>query len=86
MGGRLPGALRHQTVPGSFTALGAPVPPQMLTSYGQKYIQEMRARLPQGVKVDRIIDKMLRNLWNVGHIHMMLPHSCIIHAVRCPSA
>jgi hypothetical protein len=29
----------------------------------------------------RIVDKMLRNLWLVGYIHMLLPHSCIVHVV-----
>jgi hypothetical protein len=32
----------------------------------------------------RIVDKMLRNLWLVGYIHMLLPNSCIIHVVRHP--
>jgi hypothetical protein len=32
----------------------------------------------------RIVDKMLRNLWLVGYIHMLLPESCIVHVMRHP--
>ena len=42
----------------------------------------MRARIPEDPRKERIVDKMLRNLWNIGYIQMMLPNSCIIHAVR----
>jgi hypothetical protein len=31
-----------------------------------------------------IVDKMLRNLWLVGYIHMLLPKACILHVVRHP--
>lgn len=53
--------------------------------FGERYINEMRGRLPEGKEdVERIVDKMLRNLWNVGHIHMLLPQACVIHVVRHP--
>jgi len=57
---------------------------EVLVSYGKKYVDEMLSRVPDGRHVTRIVDKMLRNLWNVGQIHMMLPDSCIIYAVRHP--
>jgi hypothetical protein len=31
-----------------------------------------------------IVDKMLRNLWLIGYIHMLLPKACILHVVRHP--
>jgi hypothetical protein len=31
-----------------------------------------------------IVDKMLRNMWLVGYIHMLLPNACILHVARHP--
>jgi uncharacterized protein Usg len=32
----------------------------------------------------KIVDKMLRNLWLVGYIQMLVPAACIVHVVRHP--
>lgn len=32
----------------------------------------------------RIVDKMLRNAWNLGHIGIMLPAAKVLHVVRHP--
>lgn len=34
--------------------------------------------------VSRIVDKMLRNNYNVGYAQIVLPRACVIHAVRHP--
>ena len=34
--------------------------------------------------VARIVDKMLRNNYNVGYVQIVLPRACVIHAVRHP--
>jgi len=58
---------------------------QLMVEFGARYVETMRKRLPPGLEhAERIVDKMLRNLWNVGHIHMMLPQACIIYVVRHP--
>ena len=44
---------------------------------GQTYVKEMRGRLPPGQQPLRIVDKMLRNAWNVGHIAFMLPQASL---------
>ena len=44
---------------------------------GQTYIKEMRGRLPPGRQPLRIVDKMLRNAWNIGHIAFMLPKASL---------
>uniref|UniRef100_A0A061RHA9 protein-tyrosine sulfotransferase n=1 Tax=Tetraselmis sp. GSL018 TaxID=582737 RepID=A0A061RHA9_9CHLO len=59
--------------------------PKRLAEYGRLYVEEMRRKVPkESSSPARIVDKMLRNLWNVGHIHLLLPDACIIHAVRHP--
>lgn len=40
--------------------------------------------LAQGRNVTRIVDKMLRNAFNLGYIQLTLPKACIVHAVRHP--
>ena len=58
---------------------------QKVQAVGRAYVAEMRAMAPKGrLAPERIVDKMLRNAWNVGYISMMLPRSCIVHAVRHP--
>lgn len=37
-----------------------------------------------GSSSTHIADKMLRNLWLVGYIHMLLPNACILHVARHP--
>lgn len=38
----------------------------------------------QGRNVTRIVDKMLRNAFNLGYIQLTLPKACIVHTVRHP--
>ncbi len=38
----------------------------------------------QGKNVTRIVDKMLRNAFNLGYIQLTLPQACVIHVVRHP--
>jgi hypothetical protein len=41
--------------------------------------------LPRGAQgVSRIVDKMLRNNYNLGYVQVSLPAACLIHAVRHP--
>lgn len=56
-----------------------------MRALGKRYVAEMRARLPPGQRnATRIVDKMLRNAWNLGFISTMLPKAHFIHAVRHP--
>ncbi len=38
----------------------------------------------QGRNATHIVDKMLRNAYNMAYIRMTLPGACLIHAVRHP--
>ena len=38
----------------------------------------------QGRNVTRIVDKMLRNAFNLGYVQLTLPKACILHTVRHP--
>ena len=38
----------------------------------------------QGRNVTRIVDKMLRNAFNLGYVQLTLPRACILHTVRHP--
>lgn len=40
---------------------------------GETYVAAMRRRFSKGRKPARIVDKMLRNAWNLGYIALMLP-------------
>lgn len=40
--------------------------------------------LVQGRNVTRIVDKMLRNAFNLGYVQLTLPRACILHTVRHP--
>lgn len=74
-------------MPQLFAALEAPggVNAARVTAVGKQYVDEMRARLPAHLaNATRIVDKMLRNAWNIGAIGIMLPRACIIHATRHP--
>ena len=45
----------------------------------------MQARIPPSrPDASHVVDKMLRNVWNVGYITMMLPEACVIQVVRHP--
>ena len=47
-------------------------------------VAEQAWHLVQMRNVTRIVDKMLRNAFNLGYIQLALPRSCIIHTVRHP--
>lgn len=64
---------------------------KVLRKYGRRYIRTMRERVPPDITwpnsetgPQRIVDKMLRNLWLVGYIQMLVPRSCIVHVARHP--
>lgn len=38
----------------------------------------------QGRNATRIVDKMLRNAFNLGYIQLTLPKACVVHVVRHP--
>lgn len=58
---------------------------QVLKDAGAKAVFAMRALAPSDFPSPaRIVDKMLRNVWNVGYMHLILPKACIIHAARHP--
>lgn len=82
----------------ALTTTPADQQPDMLQHFAQKYISSMRGRVPanwsttthaaplndSSPSASRIVDKMLRNLWLIGYIHMLLPQACIVHVVRHP--
>jgi len=71
---------------------------EILQHFADKYLSTMRSKVPAdwaakqrqpkaastSAASARIADKMLRNLWLVGYIHMLLPNACIVHVVRHP--
>ncbi|KAL3144289.1 hypothetical protein ABBQ32_004053 [Trebouxia sp. C0010 RCD-2024] len=58
---------------------------QDVKKLGKQYVQDMRAKVPPSrSNATHVVDKMLRNSWNVGYISMMLPQACIIQVVRHP--
>lgn len=58
---------------------------QDVKKLGKQYVQDMRAKVPPSrSNATHVVDKMLRNSWNVGYISMMLPRACIIQVVRHP--
>lgn len=71
---------------------------EILRHFADKYLSTMRSKVPAdwaakqrqpkatstSAAPARIADKMLRNLWLVGYIHMLLPNACIVHVVRHP--
>lgn len=58
---------------------------QDITELGKRYVDTMQARVPPSrTNATHVVDKMLRNVWNVGYISMMLPQACIIQVVRHP--
>ena len=52
---------------------------QDVKKLGKQYVQHMRAKVqPPRSNATHVVDKMLRNSWNIGYISMMLPQACII--------
>lgn len=46
---------------------------------GKQYVQDMRAKVPPSCSnATHVVDKMLRNSWNIGYISMVLPQACVI--------
>lgn len=44
-----------------------------IAAVGETYVQTMRRRFSSTEQPKRIVDKMLRNAWNIGYIAFMLP-------------
>lgn len=63
---------------------GEPSEVQTPADVGALYIAKMRARVPGDRNATHIVDKMLRNAYNMAYIRMTLPGGCLIHAVRHP--
>ncbi len=58
---------------------------QDIRDLGKQYVDNMQGRVsPSRPNATHVVDKMLRNVWNVGYISMMLPKACIIQVVRHP--
>lgn len=53
---------------------------QEVQGLGRRYVAEMQKQVPTDRRetTTRIVDKMLRNVWNIGYIQMLLPQACII--------
>lgn len=55
---------------------------QEFKDLGKQYVLEMRAKVPPSrSNATHVVDKMLRNSWNVGYISMVLPQACIIQVL-----
>ncbi|BDA44128.1 probable protein-tyrosine sulfotransferase 1 at C-terminar half [Coccomyxa sp. Obi] len=63
---------------------GEPSEVQTPADVGALYMAKMQARIPEGRNATHIVDKMLRNAYNMAYIRMTLPDACLIHAVRHP--
>lgn len=56
---------------------------QEFKDLGKQYVQDMRAKVPPSrSNATHVVDKMLRNSWNVGYISMLLPQACIIQVLH----
>lgn len=53
---------------------------QEVANLGRQYVQDMQQRIPESRRngTSKVVDKMLRNVWNVGYIKMMMPQACVI--------
>jgi len=49
---------------------------EAVAAVGERYVKQMRERFANRPSPERIVDKMLRNSWNVGYIAFMLPEVC----------
>ncbi|PSC67312.1 TPR domain [Micractinium conductrix] len=51
-----------------------------------RYIDGMRDLMPpEALNATWLVDKNLGNAWHIGHIALMMPEACILHAVRHPA-
>lgn len=56
---------------------------QEFKDLGKQYVHEMRAKVPPSrSNATHVVDKMLRNSWNIGYISMLLPQACIIQVLH----
>lgn len=60
---------------------GGAVGTDQVAAVGQTYVDAMRTRFSSGQAPKRIVDKMLRNAWNVGYIFLMLPKVGILACI-----
>jgi len=68
-------------VPDLIAALGSAERTTAIAEVGRRYVAAMRARAPAGGPAPaRVVDKMLRNAWNVGHIAIALPQASVVRA------
>ena len=68
-------------VPDLIAALNSADRAPALTAVGRRYVAAMRGRVPANSpnpSPARIVDKMLRNAWNVGHIAIALPRAQVV--------
>ncbi|KAK9821781.1 hypothetical protein WJX81_002302 [Elliptochloris bilobata] len=74
-------------VPDLIAALNSADRKAAIAAVGMRYVAAMRAHMPRdspNPSPARIVDKMLRNAWNVGHIAIALPRASVVHVVRHP--
>ena len=68
-------------VPDLIAALNSADRAAAIAAIGKRYVAAMRARVPPdslNPNPARIVDKMLRNAWNVGHIAIALPRAQVV--------
>ena len=68
-------------VPDLIAALNSADRAAAIAAVGKRYVAAMRARVPANSpnpNPARIVDKMLRNAWNVGHIAIALPRAQVV--------
>lgn len=73
-------------VPDLIAALNSADRAAALAAVGKRYVAAMRARVPRNSPNPdpaRIVDKMLRNAWNVGHIAIALPRAQVVRNRAC---
>ena len=73
-------------VPDLIAALNSADRAAAIAAVGKRYVAAMRARVPANSpnpNPARIVDKMLRNAWNVGHIAIALPRAQVARNRAC---
>ena len=52
----------------------------------RRYLAAMRSKIPgERRNATWLVDKALSNAWLVGHIALLMPRACVVHAVRHPA-
>ena len=70
-------------VPDLIAALNSADRAVAIAAVGKRYVAVMRAHVPPNSpnpNPARIVDKMLRNAWNVGHIAIALPRAQVVRS------